>query len=292
MKYGTGALLVFCAGVLWSTMGLFVRNIEGAGTAAILFWRSAGLLPVLAGFILWRTGGRLIGPMRAVGLAGVIGGLGLVLAYAGAIYALRATTVANAVFLYSAAPFFSALLGWVVLREAIRPSTWAAMVLAGAGIFVMIGTGLGGGSMDGNIAALSSALGFAIFTVALRWGHVGDMMPAVLVGGLMSMVAAWGLAGAWGQTLAAPMPDIAIAMVMGAVALAGGMILYTLGSRGLAAAEATLISSVENILAPIWVWIFLSETAGPTTLIGGAMVLGAVMLNAVAGARRNAAQAV
>lgn len=294
MKYGTGVLLVLCAGVLWSTMGLFVRNIDGAGTAAIMFWRSLGLLPVLAGFILWRSGGRLIGPMRAVGLAGVIGGLGLVLAYAGAIYALRATTVANAVFLYSAAPFFSALLGWLVLRERIRPSTWAAMALAGAGIFVMIGTGLGGGlgggSMDGNIAALSSALGFAVFTVALRWGHVGDMMPAVLVGGLMSMGAAWLLAGAWGQTLAAPPQGIAIAMVMGAVALAGGMILYTLGSRGLAAAEATLISSVENILAPIWVWIFLGETAGPTTLIGGAMVLGAVMLNAVAGARRNAVQ--
>ena len=197
MKYGTGVLLVFSAGVLWSTMGLFVRNIHDAGTAAILFWRSAGLLPVLAAFILWRSGGRLFGPIRAVGLAGVIAGCGLVVAYSGAIYALRATTVANAVFLYSAAPFFSALLGWLALRERIRPSTWAAMALAGAGIFVMIGNGLGGGSMDGNIAALLSALGFAVFTVSLRWGHVGDMMPAVLVGGVMSMAAAALLAQAW-----------------------------------------------------------------------------------------------
>lgn len=288
MRYGTGVLLVFCAGVLWSTMGLFVRNIPEASTTAILFWRSAGLLPVLAGFILWRSGGRLIGPIRAVGLAGVIGGFGLVMAYTGAIYALRATTVANAVFLYSAAPFFSALLGWLMLREQIRPSTWAAMLLAGAGIFVMIGAGFGGGGMAGNIAALLSALGFAVFTVALRWGHVGDMMPAVLVGGLMSMVAAAVLAQAWGETLAAPPRDIGMAMLMGVVALAGGMILYTLGSRGLPAAEATLISSVENILAPIWVWVFLGETAGPATLLGGAMVLAAVMLNAVAGARRAA----
>ena len=286
MRYGTGVLLVFCAGVLWSTMGLFVRNIPEASTTGILFWRSAGLLPVLAGFILWRSGGRLIGPIRAVGLAGVLGGFGLVMAYTGAIYALRATSVANAVFLYSAAPFFSALLGWLILRERIRSSTWAAMVLAGAGIFVMIGAGFGGGGMAGNIAALLSAAGFAIFTVALRWGRVGDMMPAVLVGGLMSMVAAVALAQLWGESLAAPPRDIAMAMLMGVVALAGGMILYTLGSRGLPAAEATLISSVENILAPLWVWVFLGETAGPATLLGGAMVLAAVMLNAVAGARR------
>lgn len=288
MRYGTGVLLVLGAGVLWSTMGLVIRQIDEAGTAAVMFWRSAGLLPVLAGFIAWRSGGRVIGPMIAAGRAGLIGGAGLVMAYAGAIYALQATTVANAVFLYSAAPFFSAILGWVLLRERVAPATWAAMALAGAGIFVMIGAGLDGGRMDGNIAALISAMGFAIFTVALRWGHVSDMMPAVLIGGVMSMAAAGVLALMWGQTLAAPPRDIAISMAMGAVTLAGGMVLYTLGSRALAAAELTLISSVENILAPIWVWVLLGETAAPTTLVGGAMVLASVMLNAVAGARRAA----
>jgi drug/metabolite transporter (DMT)-like permease len=283
-------VLVLCAGLLWSTLGLFIRSIHEAGTASILFWRTVGLLPVLTGFILWRTGGRLIGPIRASGMAGLMGGLGLVMAYTGAICALRATTVANAVFLYAAAPLLSALLGWVLLRERIKPSTWVAMAMAGVGILVMIGGGFGGGRMEGNIAALLSALGFSIFTIALRWGHVGDMMPTVLIGGLMSVVAAALLAHLWGESLAAPPRDIAVAMAMGAVALAGGMILYTLGSRGLPAAEATLISSVENILAPIWVWIFVGETASVNTLIGGAMVLGAVMLNAVAGARRNVAQ--
>lgn len=286
MKYGTSVLLVFAAGVLWSTMGLFVRNIEVAGTAAVMFWRSAGLVPVLAAFIAYRSGGRLIAPIRAIGAAGFVGALGLVLAYAGAIYALKATTVANAVFLYSACPFFSALLGLVVLKERIPPATWAAMALAGLGIFVMIGAGLGGGRADGNLAALLAATGFAIFTVALRRGHLGDMMPVVLVGGVLSMAAAWGLAALWGESLAAPPRDIAVALTMGVVALAGGMILYTLGSRKLAAAEAVLISSVENILAPVWVWLFVGETATPATLAGGAIVLAAVMLNAVAGARR------
>lgn len=286
MRYGTGVMLVLAAGVLWSLMGLIVRQIDEAGTASVVFWRSAGLVPVILGFIYWRSGGRVMAAVRSAGLAGVIGGAGLSVAYLGAIYALQATAVANAVFLYSAAPFFAALLGWLILRERVGPATWGAMALAGAGIFVMIGAGLDGGRMDGNVAALASALGFAVFTVALRHGHVTDMMPAILIGAVISMGAAAVMAQLWGQTLAAPPRDIAIAMAMGAGNLAGGMVLYTLGSRVLAAAELTLISSVENILAPIWVWLLMGETASLPTWLGGAMVLAAVMLNAVAGARR------
>lgn len=292
MRYGTGVMLVLAAGVLWSLMGLIVRQIDEAGTASVVFWRSAGLVPVILGFIHWRSGGRVLAAVRSAGLAGVIGGAGLSVAYLGAIYALQATSVANAVFLYSAAPFFAALLGWLILRERVGPATWGAMALAGAGIFVMIGAGLNGGldggRMDGNVAALASALGFAVFTVALRHGHVTDMMPAILIGAVISMVAAAVMARLWGQTLVAPPRDIAIAMAMGAGNLAGGMVLYTLGSRVLAAAELTLISSVENILAPIWVWLLMGETASLPTWLGGAMVLAAVMLNAVAGARRAA----
>ena len=288
MRYGTGVLLVLAAGVLWSLMGLIVRHIDEADTAAVVFWRSAGLVPVIWGFIHWRSGGQVWAAIRAAGMAGVIGGAGLALAYLGAIYALQATTVANAVFLYSAAPFAAALLGWVVLRERVGPATWGAMALAGLGIFVMIGGGIEGGRMDGNAAALISAAGFAVFTVALRHGHVTDMMPAILIGAVISMMAAAGLAEVWGQTLAAPPRDIAVAMAMGAGNLAGGMVLYTLGSRVLAAAELTLISSVENILAPLWVWLVLGETASASTWAGGAMVLAAVVLNAVAGARRAA----
>lgn len=288
MTYGKGVALVLGAGVLWSTIGLVVRQIDEAGAASVMFWRSAGLLPVLWAFLHWRSGGRVLAGLRSVGMPGLVGALGLVAAYAGAIYALQATTVANAVFLYSAAPFFAALLGWAALGERVAGTTWAAMALAGAGIFVMIGGGFGGGRMDGNIAALTSALGFAVFSVSLRWGHVEDSLPTVLLGGILSMIAAFGLAAAMGQTVAANAHDIGISMALGAVVLTGGMALYTLGSKALPTAELTLMSSIENILAPIWVWLLLGETASQSTLLGGAMVLVAVMGNAVAGARRQA----
>ncbi len=288
MTYGKGVALVLGAGVLWSTIGLVVRQIDEAGAASVMFWRSAGLLPVLYAFLYWRTGGKVWQGLRAQSLPGLIGALGLVAAYAGAIYALQATTVANAVFLYSAAPFFAALLGWIVLGERVALTTWAAMALAGLGIFVMIGGGIEGGRMDGNIAALISAAGFAVFSVSLRWGHVADSLPTVLLGGILSMIAAFGLAPMMGQTVAANAHDIAVSMALGAVVLTGGMVLYTFGSRALPTAELTLMSSIENILAPIWVWLLLGETASQSTLIGGAMVLIAVMGNAVMGARRQA----
>ena len=290
MTYGKGVALVLGAGVLWSTIGLVVRLIDEAGAASIMFWRSAGLLPVLWAFLHWRTGGRVIASLRSVGLPGLVGALGLVAAYAGAIYALQATTVANAVFLYSAAPFFAALLGWAALGERVPMTTWAAMALAGAGIFGMIGGGMSGGRMDGNIAALISAAGFAVFSVSLRWGHVADSLPTVLLGGILSMVAAFGLAPMLGETVAANPHDIAIAMALGAVILTGGMALYTLGSKALPTAELTLMSSIENILAPIWVWLLLGEKASSSTLLGGAMVLVAVMANALTGARRQSAR--
>jgi drug/metabolite transporter (DMT)-like permease len=286
MTYARGVLLVVLAGLLWSFMGLAVRHIETAGTWAILFWRSAGMVPVLLAFIAWRSGGHPLDRLRRVGLAGVLGALGLVLAFAGAIYALQATTVANAVFLFAASPFMAALLGWIVLKEPVRPATWAAITVAGAGMFVMVRDGLAGGETAGNLAAVLSAFGFAAFTLTLRWGKLEDMMPAVVLGGLFSMAVAVIALGVRGEGLAVPLRDIVISVAMGAGMLATGMALYTLGSRVVPAADLTLLSMVEVLLAPVWVWLALGETASAGTFLGGGILLLAIAGNALSGIRR------
>jgi len=286
MRYGTGVALVFVAGIVWSTQGLIFRQITEAGTWTVLFWRSVGMLPVLLGFLAWRAKGLPFGLIRKVGLAGAMGGLGLVMAFAGAIFSIQATTIANAVFLFAASPFFTAILAWLILREEVRPATWAAIALAMVGIFIMVREGLAAGAMAGNVAALISALGFAIFTITLRWGRLSDMLPAVVLGGVFSIVAGALVAGQLGQPLLVPLPDILYAMGMGAVTLAGGMVLYTIGSRVIPAAEAALLSNVEVMLAPIWVWLFLGETASTGTFVGGAVLMVAVIFNALSGARR------
>ena len=286
MTYGKGVLLVVLAGLLWSFMGLAIRHIDTAGTWAILFWRSVGMVPVLMAFIAWRSGGHPVDRLRRDGFAGVLGGLGLVFAFAGAIYALQATTVANAVFLFAASPFMAALLGWIILKEPVRPATWAAIAVAGVGMFVMVRDGLAGGETAGNFAAVLSAFGFAVFTLTLRWGKLEDMMPAVVLGGLFSMAVAVIVLGVRGEVLAVPVTDIVISVAMGAGMLASGMALYTLGSQVVPAAELTLLSMVEVLLAPVWVWLILGETASAGTFLGGGILLLAIAGNALSGLRR------
>jgi drug/metabolite transporter (DMT)-like permease len=288
MRYGLGMVLVVLAGIIWSTQGLIFRQIDVAGTWAVLFWRSVGMLPVLLAFLIWRAGGSPLPAIRAVGFAGVLGGVGLVGAFGGAIYSIQATTIANAVFLFAASPFLTALIGWAVLGERVRSQTWAAMGVALAGIFVMVRDDLSGGAMAGNVAALLSALGFAVFTVSLRWRGLSDTLPSVLLGGLFSILVGAIVAGQLGQTLAVPLPDALWSMAMGAGTLSGGMVLYTLGSRVVPAAELALLSNIEVMLAPLWVWLFLNETASTATFLGGAILLVAVTMNALSGARRAA----
>ena len=283
MRYSTGAALVFLAGVVWSVQGLLIRFIEGAGPWPVLFWRSAGMALVLMIWIAAGSRGRISRELRAVGWPGLLGGLGLVMAFSGAIYSFQTTTVANAVLLFTASPFFAAVLGRVLLAEAVSPLTWAAIGLAILGVGVMVGGGIAGGTIIGNVAALLSALGFAIFSVTLRWGRRADMLPAILLGGLLAMVAGALATAATGETLWMPPRDIAIAFSMGAVTLSGGLILFTLGSRVVPAAQATLISLVEVLLAPVWAWAFLNEIVTTGTLIGGSVLLAAVLMNAYGG---------
>lgn len=283
--YRRGVMLVVAAAVLWSLMGLAIRLMGEAGTWHILFYRSLGLAPVLFLVILRRSGGRPLPRIRAAGWPALIGGTGLVFAFAGAIFAIQATTVANAVFLFAAAPLITAVMAWLLLGEPVRRATWAAIALAGVGIFVMVREGLALGAGPGNVAALLSAAGFAAFTVTLRWGRLGDMLPAVLIGGLLSAAVAAAVIAARGESFALPPRAVAIAVVMGAGLLGLGMALYTAGSRVVPAAEIGILSMAEVMLAPVWVWLFLDEGASGGTFAGGAVLLAAIALNALTGMR-------
>lgn len=288
MSYRAGVVLVLAAAVMWSTIGLAIRMIDEAGTWAVLFWRSLGMLPVL---VLWVAinRGAVLRPILRTGRAGILGGLGLVLAFAGAIYAIRVTTIANAVLMFAASPFLAALLGRLLLGEPVRRTTWGAIGLALVGMAVMVGGGISGGVFWGNLAALGSAAGFALFTVMLRWGRLDDMMPAVILGAGFSATVALIVLLASGQPVMVPARDIGISVAMGACLLAFGLALYTIGSREVPAAELALLTMAEVLLAPVWVWLLLDETAGATTLAGGSLVLAAIAWNAVSGIRHRQA---
>ena len=286
LSYFNGVLLVLLAGVFWSTMGLGIRQIEYANVWQILLYRSISLATFLFILISLRSGLRPFTTIRRVGSAGVIGGFGLVFAFAGGIYAIQTTTVANAMFLFASAPFFAAILGWIILRESVRRSTWIATAVAIIGIGIMVIDGISAGHIIGNSAALLSALGFAVFTIALRWGKLEDMLPAVFLAGVFAVMVSLIVCFSSGYALTLSVNDAGIAFALGVFQVGMGLAIYTIGSKVVPAAELALLSMTEVLLGPFWVWLFLGELTSAYTMTGGLILLLAIAGNALTGLRR------
>lgn len=283
-KYGV--LFVFAAGILWSTVGLGIRMIEDAVVWQILLYRSISMSLFLYAIIRIRSGESPFIQIHRTGYPVIIAGLSLVAAYSGGIYSIQNTSVANAMLLFATAPFMAAVLGWIVLRERVRFATWIAILVAVGGIATMVADKSGSVVLKGSLAALGSALGFAVFTVALRWGRTGEMLPAVFLSGLFAIATTLVICLGLGLPLVLNPNDGGIAMGMGVFQVGAGLILYTLGSRSLPAAELALLSLAEVLLGPLWVWLFLGETASVNTLIGGMVLLAAIAGNAMSGKRK------
>lgn len=283
-KYGV--LFVFAAGVLWSTVGLGIRLIEEATVWQILLYRSISMSLFLYIVIRLRSGESPFAQLRRTGFPAVIAGLALVAAYSGGIYSIQNTSVANAMLLFATAPFMAAVLGWIVLREPVRIATWIAIAVALAGIAIMVADISGSVVLKGSLAALGSAFGFAVFTVALRWGRTAEMLPSVFLSGIFGFIITFTICYFSGLSIALSLNDGSVAICMGVFQVGAGLILYTLGSRSLPAAELALLSLAEVLLGPLWVWFFLGETASVNTLIGGAVLLAAITGNALSGKRR------
>ena len=189
-------------------------------------------------------------------------------------------------FLFASAPFLAAIFGWIILREKVRKATWIATLLAIVGIAIMVIDGISLGRMLGNVMAMLSAFGFAVFTIALRWGKLEDMLPAVFLAGIFALVISAIICLTQGFSLQLSVNDASIAVAMGVFQVGAGLTIYTIGSRVVPAAELALLSMTEVLLGPIWVWIFVGETVSFYTLLGGTVLLIAIAGNALSGVRR------
>ncbi len=280
-----GRLLVLLSGAGLSLSGLFIRSIDSADEWQILFYRSIGVAATLLVVIALRNRGAVWPAFRETGLNGVLAGLCLAAGFICFVFSMTHTTVANTLFLLATAPFMTAVLGRVVLGERVRRATWIAMAVAAAGAAIMVGEGLHGGGLFGDLTALGAAAGFAGFSVALRRGRRVDMLPATCLAGFFGMIAA-GIMALSGAGLGVTGPDLAVCLVYGAVAIALSLLLYTMGSRWVPAAELALLSLSEVILGPLWVWLVFAESPGGLTLAGGAVLLAALVGHALSGMRK------
>jgi drug/metabolite transporter (DMT)-like permease len=283
-------VLVALAGVFWSLGGLLIRLIEAASGWQIVLFRSLALVLTLSLVIALRHRGRIVGAFRGAGWNGVAAGVALAGGFIGFVLALLYTSVANATFMLGASPFLAAFLGRVVLGETIRRATALAMAAAFAGILIMVAGGLVIGTIRGNLLALGSSFTFAIFSVLLRRGRERDMLPCVVIAGAVSALIALPVVLAGAPSLAAALAlsarDLALCAAMGAIAVGGGLTVYTIGARHVPVAELTLLSMTELALAPIWVWLAVGEIPSGYTLVGGAIMITAITAQALSGARR------
>lgn len=280
--YRAGLICLVTATFFTSLAGVLLRHVEAADGWTIVFYRSLAFVATMAVFIVWRRGRQSAAAFRDIGRAGLGVAVFLGAAFIMFIFALLNTTVANVVFTVSLSPFFAALFAWLILREPVRPATLGAMCLAFLGVGFMFGDGLEAGTGLGTILALCTCMCFSAGVVSMRGGRARDMLPAVCLAGVISAVAA-GLAA---EDLSIGRHDLGLAMVLGVVQLGFQYILVTRATRDVPAAEVALIGRLALIMAPLWVWLTVGEVPGDLTLIGGAIVLGAVMIHGVMALRR------
>ncbi len=281
-----GAALILLAGALWSFQGLVIRLIEVASPEQIVFWRNLGQFAALMAALAYRSRGRVVRAFRVAGPVAVLGGLCQMTSSVTVVYAFVNTTVANVVFILSSSPFMAACLAWIFLGERLGRATLLVMTAGLMGVGVMMAEGLGGGSLLGNLYALVCALGFAALSVVLRWGRRVDMLPAVCWGGGLGTVAGLALCGG---EVDVPLGDGLLAVAMGAGLVSFGFVAFTAGARYVPAGVLAFLSLSEVVLAPLWAWLGVDEVPSPLTLVGGTIVLGAIVLEASANLRRRRA---
>ncbi len=270
-QYGLGLLLVTGAALAWSTAGLFTRIIE-VDVATMLVWRGLfGAVGILA--ISCALQGRAaLSDFARMGLPGwafvIISALGMLCF----ITALRLTTVAHVSFIYATVPLLAAVLAWLVIGERPGRSALLASCASLIGVAIIVGLGVEG-DLLGDLLALGMTLSLAVMMVISRRYHGIPILPAACLSALLSAAMALPFA----EDLAVGLSDLGWLAAFGLVNSALGLALFALGARLLPAIETALIGAIETPLAPVWVWLFFAEVPGAATLVGGGIVLVAVL---------------
>lgn len=282
--------LMVSSSVVISFTGLIVRHLD-AGPLVMNFYRSMSLMIVVTAILFFKYRERVFVQVIKIGWVGMTAAILHMLAAIGFLQSLTHTTVANTLFVLGAIPFFAMALGWVFLQE--RPSRLMliAMVTAFIGIAVMLGEGFGSGSVYGNMMALLAAFCFASYAVLMRRNRHIDMLPTLLASTLLVMVVASGIRSG---ILYISLEDLILCIAWGGAISGFTSICFVIASRHIAAAEVTLLMLLEFSLGPLWVWIFIHEVPSSWTLLGGGLVMLAVLSHAlvsIAHHRRHRGQA-
>ncbi len=277
LLYRRGILQLVASGFFLSTAGIALRLVEQADGWQILFYRSFALSVTILLILVFQKRSRFFDEFRGLGwndcLLAVFLGTGFV-AY---VFALLYNTVANALFIFSCAPFLAGFLGWILLGERVATRTWFAIGVAMSGLAVMVGSELAVSHYLGTLLALWIPIAYAASIIAVRRSKRDNMLVALCLAGLV----AGGLSAFFVTDYALTPRDLIISLYLGVFQVGVGFTLVVLGSRYVPAAQVGLLALVEPVLAPIWAWMGVGEVPSLATIVGGTIIFLAITTDGI-----------
>jgi len=272
LLYRRGILQLVASGFFLSTAGIALRLVEQADGWQILFYRSLALSVTILLILVFQKRSRFFDEFGGLGwndcLLAVFLGTGFV-AY---VFALLYNTVANALFIFSCAPFVAGFLGWILLGERVATRTWFAIGVTMVGLAVMVGSELAVNHYLGTLLALWIPIAYAASIIAVRSSKRDNMLVALCLAGLV----AGGISSIFVTDYALTSRDLIISLYLGVFQVGVGFTLVVLGARHVPAALVGLLALVEPVLAPIWVWMGVGEVPSLATIVGGTIIFVAI----------------
>ena len=265
--------VVLFAGLLWSFGPLVVRHMNEPNMVPwqYIFARGLTIFTILNLYLYFEEGKNFYKNYFKVGISGLIGGCGLGIAMVTFIYSITNTTAAVTLLCLAAMPFFTALLGFLFLKEKISINVWIAILIATIGIIIIAFGNTDKNSLIGLIFGMTSSIGFSVFSVTLRWRKETPKFTTVAIAGLFCVLVAMIFIISNNSSFFSTSYNESLFSLHGTI-VCMGLILYSIGSKAIPAAELTLLSLTEVIGGIFWVWLPLfgiNEIPSTNTIIGG-----------------------
>ncbi len=269
-----GPLLVFFGAFSLSFGGLIIKSFDGATQWQILFWRTIFFLLIILIYLTITYKKDILKSFYVSGIPGFFGGLILSFGFCGYVFAMYNTTVANTNFIIQTQTIFLAIFGYFFLKEKISVTTLISIILAISGIVLMVGESLSAGQTLGNIAAFSMPISFAVLILIIRKYPNIDMVPSQFIAGVIALIIGYIMSG----KINISYHDIFLGFLAGFFQLGLGFIFITIGAQRTPSAMVGIIMLSEAVFGPLWAWLFINEQPPTIVLLGGTIVIIAVLL--------------
>ena len=263
-----GYMLLLFGAFCLSWGGYIVRSFQDASVWQILLIRSLFFMIALVIFLISTYKKNTLKIFKDAGYPALIGGLVMSLSFVAYVYSMTVTSVANVVFIISTQTMFLAIFGYIFLKEKVSLICFISIILAMTGISIMVSDSISSGSLLGNIVALAIPINFSILVMIIRKYKNLDMVPAIFYSGVFSIIYGLFLS----ETFSFSNSDIFLGFLLGVPQLA-------FGSRTTPSTTVGLLMLTETLFAPVWVWLFLNEIPPYSVLIGGFIIILAIIIN-------------